>query len=177
MAVNRSLVLCRSAGPSPPGAHGNLGKWVCPSPALPALSVLSHPLAMPFILPPELLDTSLESPAEPQTTTSTAGLVFGVLFPHIPLKCDPSSTVTCSSCVCEMVEIRGKRAGSEVSPAGGHAAFLGRAVSFCPHSCTHDAPDEGQILPSQLHPSFLRTWSSLRPSVLKVDIPAQELCA
>lgn len=98
MAVNRSLVLCRSAGPSPPGAHGNLGKWVCPSPALPAPSVLPHPLAMPFIPPPELLDTSLEPPAEPQTTASTAGLVFGVLFPHIPLKCDPSSTVTCSSC-------------------------------------------------------------------------------
>lgn len=126
---------------------------------------------------PELLDTSLESPAKPQTTTSTAGLVFGALFPHVPLKCD-TSTVTCSSCACEMVEIRGRRAGSKASPAGGPRRLSWRAVSFLrPLSGARDAPGEGQILRSQLHPAFLRTWPSLRPPVLKVDIPAQKPCA
>ena len=152
-----------------------------PSPCLPC-PVHPSPSSCNAIHPgsptPELLDASLESPAKPQTTTSTAGLVFGDLFPHVPLKCDTSSTVTCSSCVCEMVEIRGKRAGSKASPAGGPRRLSWQAVSFLrPHSGTRDALGEGQILRSQLHPSFLRTWPSLRPSVLKVDIPAQKPCA
>ena len=119
MAVNRSLVLCCSAGPSPPGTHGNLGKWVCPSPALPALSILPHPPAMPFIPPPRAPrhQSGVSCSAPNHNLHYWARLWSSV--PHIPLRCDPSSTVACPSCACEMVEIRGKRAGGKVSPAGG----------------------------------------------------------
>lgn len=104
---------------------------------------------------PELLDTSLESPAKPQTTASTAGLVFGVLFPHVPLKCDPSSTVTCSSCAYEMVEIRGKRAGSKASPAGGPRRLSWHGCLLPPPSLWHTRCSGGRPDPSLPAPPFL----------------------